>query len=93
MKKVTVFSSLFVLVFGCALGMTVMFHTPAKAIDQCGEICEGYYDCTYQTGPLCTANPRMPYYKYFHPTCGGGPTNCESNPYVVGCCSHPIPLP
>ncbi len=75
MKKLTILSSLFVVAFGLAVGMTVMFTAPAKAIWECGDICTGYYDCTYQTGPLCTSNPRMPYYKYFHPTCGGGPYN------------------
>ena len=91
MKKVTILSSLFVVAFGLALGMTVMFNTPAKADPQCADICLGYYECTYETGPACTA-PKMPYYKYWQPTCSGGPYNCNGLRVLAGCCSHPDPI-
>jgi len=92
MKKLTILSSLFVVAFGLALGMTVMFNAPAKAIWECADICLGHYECTTETGPLC-APPNLPNYKYWHPTCGGGPYNCDGSRRFVGCCLYRVPDP
>ncbi len=89
MKKLTVLVPLFVFVFGLAAGITVTMYDQANALYMCAEGCSGYYECRLdETGPLCT-HPWVPYYRYFVPTCSGGPGNCPGTPYFVGCCMEP----
>jgi hypothetical protein len=93
MRKLTVFASIFVVTFALATICTFALFNEAKAIDKCTWDCLGENQCHYdETGPLCLSNPRTPYYLYFHPSCGGGPLNCPSNPYWVGCCAKLIPV-
>jgi len=92
MKKLTVLSSLFVVAFGLALGMTVMFNTPAKAIPLCAYQCLFEFECTTETGPLCGGD--YPYYVYKNATCVGGPLNCPWPSHVwAGCSSVNPPSP
>ena len=91
MKKTVVFSSLFLLIFGLAMGITVVMPEDAMAYEQCTFACLTYTDCSWEQGPLCPANA---YYEYESAECGGGPLNC---PYFrdefVGCCKHLFPDP
>ncbi len=89
MKKLTILSSLFVVAFGLALGMTVMFHTPAKAIWVCDYQCLFRTECTTQTGPLCGGS--TPYYVYKKSTCAGGPLHCPNVYEWIGCWNGTLP--
>lgn len=62
MRKTVVFSSLFLLAFGLAMGLTA-FSTSASAGIPCPENCIYELYCSTDTGPLCT-NPNFPYYGY-----------------------------
>jgi hypothetical protein len=96
MKKATIYTSLFLFVFGLTAGFTLTFTDDAMAIEKCDGPCLGENRChTDETGPLCLSNPRTPYYLYFHPSCADGPFNCPGAPYWVGCCADlpEIPFP
>ena len=91
MKKTVLFSSLFLFVFGLAVGITVLFADNAQAYSQCAFECLTYTYCSNDQGPLC---PENWYYRYSSAKCGGGPLNC---PYFrdvfVGCCKKIIEIP
>ena len=63
MKKLTILASLFLMVFGAALGITALTPDQAVAGVPCPEFC--YYDlyCSWDTGTNCS-NPSFPYYIY-----------------------------
>ena len=63
MKRTMAFSTLFLLVFGLSLGLS-MIAQDTPAIPPCLRsqvVC--LYDCTLETGPLCTSPHRL-YYAY-----------------------------
>jgi len=90
MKRTMAFSTLFLLVFGLSLGLS-MFAQDTQAIIPCERnevIC--WYDCTTETGPLCQ-NPRRPYYGY-NRDCDIIPGhNCVNvwDDTFAGCCNGP----
>ncbi|MCK5125927.1 MAG: hypothetical protein KAR42_06710 [candidate division Zixibacteria bacterium] len=83
MKKTAAFSTIFLVAFCLAIGLTVTFSEDAHAIKQCGWVCEMKVVRTMDTGPLCSGN--TPYYAYRQSACLGGPLNCERVSYVFGC--------
>jgi hypothetical protein len=82
MKKATIFSAMFLFVFGITAGMVVGLNEGAEAIDQCWGPCMVTNICSLHTGPLCP-NPYAPYYVYVKSLCTGGPKNC---PWVYEQC-------
>lgn len=93
MKKTLIFSSLFLLIFGLSMGITVVLPEDAMAYSQCSFECLTFTYCSWDQGPLCPANW---YYRYESAKCGGGPLNCEYfRDEFIGCCKHfnPIPFP
>jgi hypothetical protein len=93
MKRVTIFSSLFLFVFGMTAGLTLTLSQNTFAGPECDWECLGENVCHLdETGPLCLSNPKTPYYLYFHPTCSGGPLNCTNTPYWIGCCARLNPI-
>ncbi len=91
MKKLTIYGSLFLFVFGLSAGLVVTMPGQAQAYQLCTLECVGQYYCnTHKTGELCTS-PKMPYYKYWVATCVGGPLNCPPT-HWVGCCPKLIPI-
>ncbi len=86
MKKATIFSALFLAVFGLTLGITLMTYQPAAAYQVCEYACLYEYYCSTDTGSQCPG--MLPNYLYRKSLCSGGPLNC---PYIpnwewAGCC-------
>jgi hypothetical protein len=75
MKKVTACSFLFVFTLSLTMGFVISFNDSANALYQCSYYCLKEYNCSNDTGPLCT-DPEKPYYVYRQSSCLGGPLNC-----------------
>jgi len=90
MKKFVFLPTLFAVVFGLALGFTLIFNQSARA-DPPPTLCD--VDCVYEvycsstTGPLCT-NPLRPHYAYsINGDCPDHPWHlCPWEGAFVGCC-------
>ena len=77
MKKFLVFSSMFLIVFGLTVGLTIGLGERAQALYECADQCLGTLVCSTDTGPLCpSAHNCGIYYVYLVPTCSGGPRHC-----------------
>ena len=90
MKRTMAFSTLFLLVFGLSMGLSMLVQdTQAEPPCLRSEVvC--WYDCTTETGPLCT-NPNRPYYAY-NRECGVLPGHHCHNIWddtFAGCCNGP----
>ncbi len=92
MKKFTALSFVFLFAFGLTVGITMTTYEEAQALNKCNYGCEGYTECSDDTGLQCT-HPLRPYYEYFVPTCSGGPLGCPGTPYWIGCCPESIVFP
>lgn len=96
MRKLSVFSLLFLFAFGMSAGFVVGFADEARAdIPTCEFACKVEFVCTTETGPLCN-NPRFPYYAYRVSQCMGGPLYCPYINEFYGCArggSKCLPLP
>jgi hypothetical protein len=82
MKKATIFSAVFLFVFGLTAGMVVGLNENAAAIEQCAGPCLVTTYCSLHTGALCP-DPSKPYYVYLKALCAGGPGNC---PFIYEQC-------
>lgn len=90
MKKVTIFSTLFLAAFVVTAGITVFAGAVNAGVPCPTPIC--LLTCTTETGPLCT-NPALPYYEYgidcFCPH--GNPHHwVPVDPVFQGCCDRPF---
>jgi len=63
MRKATIFSAMFLFVFGITAGLVVGLNENAAAIDQCQGPCLITTYCSLHTGSLCT-NPAKPSLAY-----------------------------
>ena len=89
MKRISVYSGMFLLVFGAVLGLTAFTPDDVSAGIPCPEWCIYELSCTSTTGPNCT-DPAKPYYWMGvngwcttgepHHFCGDVFKNCCSNP-------------
>jgi hypothetical protein len=91
MRKLSVFSTLFLFAFVMAASMAVTLADNAQAgPGNCKTVCVYELVCSTDTGPYCP-NPSFPYYMYeMNPYCLGHPELfCpeDVNPPPIGCCA------
>ncbi len=91
MKRLSIYSSLFLLAFVAAFSLSMTMGGSVQAgSGNCKSYCAYELVCSTDTGPYCT-NPAYPYYMYeMNPYCVGFPQLfCleDINPPPIGCCS------
>jgi hypothetical protein len=86
-RKATIISATFLVVFGLTFGIVVGLSNQAKAIPPCGSQCLTRTVWSHYTGPLCPGScPGSDiYYIYRQATCIGGPLNCPIFTEVFAC--------
>lgn len=83
MKRATLFSTLFLFVFGLTMGTTLMFNEPAEANLPCPGGCTLHLHCTTLHSKICTEQAHLVvgYYYYY----------CDEIPGRV--CLEQVPAP
>ncbi|MCP4567594.1 MAG: hypothetical protein GY841_08450 [FCB group bacterium] len=93
MKRTTLFSTLFLIVFGLTMGTTFIFNDQAEANLPCPGGCTLHLDCTTLHSKICTeqAHKVIGYY-YYHCDEIPGRVCLEETPPST-CCLEAIALP
>jgi hypothetical protein len=94
MKKATIISATFLVVFGLTLGAVLSLNQDANAVSLCSWRCTFKTTWTTLTGPECPGicQPDMIYKITRRSTCAGGPLNCPFVNEVIGCWNGTDPI-